>query len=82
MFDRNLGTNFEKLLARWIAACDQPFSAVEDPKFRKLLQYVHQQSLGILKIPNCKSVWEQIVEMRQDMIDGFEVMFEIGFSHI
>ncbi|KAF5372594.1 hypothetical protein D9758_005206 [Tetrapyrgos nigripes] len=32
---------FEELLAKWMAACDQLFTAVKDPEFQELLQYTH-----------------------------------------
>jgi hypothetical protein len=31
--------HFEDLLAKWIAACDQPFTIVSEPEFRALLEY-------------------------------------------
>ncbi|KAJ6539852.1 hypothetical protein DFH09DRAFT_861793, partial [Mycena vulgaris] len=37
-------SHFEDLLAKWIAATDQPFSVVEEPEFKALLQYVHHHS--------------------------------------
>ncbi|KIK60257.1 hypothetical protein GYMLUDRAFT_244683 [Collybiopsis luxurians FD-317 M1] len=36
--------HFEELLAKWVAACDQPFTAVADPEFQNLLGYVHLHS--------------------------------------
>ncbi|KAJ7143233.1 hypothetical protein C8R46DRAFT_1046247 [Mycena filopes] len=32
-------SHFEELLAKWIAATDQPFSVVEEPEFKTLLRY-------------------------------------------
>ncbi|KAJ6559622.1 hypothetical protein B0H19DRAFT_905208, partial [Mycena capillaripes] len=32
---------FESLLTEWIVATDQPFDTVEQPEFRRLLQYTH-----------------------------------------
>ncbi|KAJ7488756.1 hypothetical protein B0H11DRAFT_1912906 [Mycena galericulata] len=37
--------HFEDLLAKWVAACDQPFSAVDALEFRELLQYTHHPAL-------------------------------------
>ncbi|KAJ7932220.1 hypothetical protein B0H13DRAFT_1520766, partial [Mycena leptocephala] len=42
--------HFEELLAKWVAACDQPFSAVDDVEFRELLQYTHHPARKPLKI--------------------------------
>jgi hypothetical protein len=68
------------LVANWVAACDQPFSAVEEPEFQELLDYVHRHSNGKLKIPNRQSVRERIVEMEKEMVDGFRAMFEVHYS--
>jgi hypothetical protein len=32
---------FEQLLTEWMVACDQPFEEVEQPEFRRLLEYTH-----------------------------------------
>ncbi|KAJ7712733.1 hypothetical protein B0H16DRAFT_554505 [Mycena metata] len=34
--------HFEDLVARWVAVCDQPFTAVNAPEFREMLQYAHR----------------------------------------
>ncbi|CAA7267605.1 unnamed protein product [Cyclocybe aegerita] len=68
--------HFETLVAKWVAACDQPFSAVEDEEFHEMLQYIHRQSHGKLKIPSQKGVHERILEMETEMVDGFQAMFK------
>ncbi|KAF7358474.1 Transposase-like protein [Mycena venus] len=46
---------FEDLVAKWVAACDQPFSAVEEPEFRAMLEYAYYHNVsGKLKVPNKK----------------------------
>lgn len=30
---------FERLLAEWVAACDQPFEEVEKPEFIAMMEY-------------------------------------------
>ncbi|KAJ7200870.1 hypothetical protein GGX14DRAFT_320845, partial [Mycena pura] len=44
-------TTFQRLLIEWLIVCDQPFSEVERPEFKALLQYVHFRSVD-LKIPS------------------------------
>lgn len=66
-------------MAKWVAACDQPFSVVEEPEFRELLEYAHRNSHGNLKIPTRKGVCERIMEMKQEMVDGFREMFKVSF---
>ncbi|KAJ3517257.1 hypothetical protein NLJ89_g623 [Agrocybe chaxingu] len=89
MFEQQLARNqepwdqahFEALVAKWVAACDQPFSAVEDEEFCEMLQYVHHQSHGKLKIPSQKGVRERILEMETEMVDGFQAMFKENTSN-
>ncbi|KIL63847.1 hypothetical protein M378DRAFT_50048, partial [Amanita muscaria Koide BX008] len=48
--------DFEKLLAEWIVACDQPFDEVDKRPFRKLLEYAHRPSAKPLHIPHRSKV--------------------------
>ncbi|KAF5319077.1 hypothetical protein D9758_018663 [Tetrapyrgos nigripes] len=59
---------FEDLLARWCAACNQPFTSVEDPEFRALLQYTRHPGRDDLKIPSAKSVRYRIMKMNDDIV--------------
>jgi hypothetical protein len=46
----------EQLLAKWIAVTDQPFSVVEEPGFKTLLNYVHHHSARILALPSAETI--------------------------
>ncbi|KAJ8089159.1 hypothetical protein PM082_014407 [Marasmius tenuissimus] len=49
--------HFEDLLAKWIAACDQPFTTVTDVEFWDLLQYTHHPAGKTLHIPGEQAIW-------------------------
>lgn len=70
-------SHFEQLLAKWIAATDQPFSVVEDPEFKALLNYVHHHSARILKLPSADTIQRRIMDMGGDvekkLIEAFAV---------
>ncbi|CAA7268097.1 unnamed protein product [Cyclocybe aegerita] len=46
-----------------------------------MLQYIHRQSHGKLKIPSQKGVHERILEMETEMVDGFQAMFKENTSN-
>ncbi|KAJ7890218.1 hypothetical protein B0H13DRAFT_1887692 [Mycena leptocephala] len=52
--------HFEDLVAKWVAACDQPFTAVVTDEFREMLEYTHHHSLKPLNIPSDESVKNRI----------------------
>ncbi|KAJ7431702.1 hypothetical protein B0H11DRAFT_2238770 [Mycena galericulata] len=58
--------HFEELLAKWIAATDQPFSIVEEPEFKALLNYVHHHSARILALPSADTIKRRIMAMGVD----------------
>jgi hypothetical protein len=72
---------FEELLAKWVAACDQPFSAVEEPEFRDLLGYVHIHSGRVLRIPNPVTVQRRVLEMGVDVEQKLKDIFAVGLCH-
>jgi len=69
---------FEDTLARWIVACDQPFTTVKDPEFCELLQYVHQPGKEILRIPDDKSIRRRIMKMGEDMQAKLKAQFAVS----
>lgn len=69
--------HFEDLLAKWVAACDQPFAAVDAPEFRELLQYTHLPARRKLKIPHAQSVKLRIDKMSEEMVEGLTEMFKV-----
>ncbi|KAJ7469791.1 hypothetical protein B0H11DRAFT_2196741 [Mycena galericulata] len=60
-------SHFEELLAKWIAATDQPFSVVEEPEFKTLLNYVHHHSARILALPSADTIRRRIMEMGENV---------------
>ncbi|KAE9406400.1 hypothetical protein BT96DRAFT_934154 [Gymnopus androsaceus JB14] len=62
---------FENKLACWMAACDQLFTAVTDPEFQELLQYVHQPG----KENDDKAIRRRIMKMGDNMIDKLKELF-------
>ncbi|KAJ7314174.1 hypothetical protein DFH08DRAFT_716955, partial [Mycena albidolilacea] len=69
---------FEDLLAKWVAACDQPFSVVDGVEFRELLKYAHHPAPTELKIPSSRSIKNRIGAMEEEMIAGLTRLFEVG----
>lgn len=63
---------FERLLAEWTVACDQPFEEVDRPEFRKLLEYTHHRPS--LHIPHRKSIRTRIMKMGEDTMEGVKKM--------
>lgn len=74
--------HFEELLAKWVAACDQPFMAVTRDEFRELLQYTHHHSPMPLKIPSGDSVKLRIEKMNKEMVEGLKKIFKVRISEI
>lgn len=60
---------FEKLLAEWIIACDQPFEEVDRAELRDLLSYAHHHSPDELHIPHRNAIQRQIMKMGEDGIE-------------
>ena len=60
-----------------MAACDQPFTAVTDPEFQELLQYVHQPGKENLRIPDNKAIRRRIMKMGDNMIDKLKELFAV-----
>jgi hypothetical protein len=69
---------FEKLLTRWIVACDQPFDEVEKPEFCCLLEYTHlRQSLHI---PHRSAIRTCIMKMGEETLEGVKKMIASLFG--
>lgn len=68
--------HFEHLLAKWVAACDQPFSAVDDQEFRELLKYTHHPAKKTLKIPHAQSIRTRIDKMGEEMVAALAEIFK------
>ncbi|KAL0945053.1 hypothetical protein HGRIS_012008 [Hohenbuehelia grisea] len=58
---------FEKILAEWMVACDQPFEEVERREFKRLLQYTHRGSKP-LHIPGRTTMKTRILQLGKDTI--------------
>jgi hypothetical protein len=71
---------FEKLLAEWMVACDQPFEEVDRPEFRRLLEYTHLRPS--LTIPHRNTMKSRIMKMGEDTIEGMKQMISVRSRHI
>jgi hypothetical protein len=60
-----------------VAACDQLFTAVNEPEFREMLQYAHRKPLVI---PHNYSVKERIVKMGKAMQLELATIFKVRIS--
>jgi hypothetical protein len=68
--------HLEHLLAKWVATCDQPFSAVDDEEFRELLKYTHHPAKNPLKIPHAQAIRTRIDKMGEEMIAALAEIFK------
>jgi hypothetical protein len=66
--------HFEDLVAKWVAVCDQPFTAVNAPECREMLQYAHRK---LLHIPHDQSVKVRIQTMLTDLEDALKQIFAV-----
>jgi hypothetical protein len=61
---------FERLLAEWMVVCDQLFDKVDEPAFRRLLEYTHfRSSRNILHRHIMK---RRTMKMGEDTIEGIK----------
>jgi hypothetical protein len=64
-------------VAKWVAACDQPFIAVMREEFCEMLEYAHHHSPNTLKIPSPDSVKGKIVKMSDEMVKELKTIFKV-----
>ena len=57
-------------------ACDQPFEEVEQPEFRRLLEYTHFQPS--LHIPSQFTMNRRIMKMGEDTLMGVKQLIVVG----
>ncbi|KAF5376117.1 hypothetical protein D9615_007777 [Tricholomella constricta] len=67
--------HFEKLLAEWIVACDQPFDEVEKPEFINMMKYTHRSATS-LKLPGRNVIKRRIMKMGEETVEGIQQMFK------
>ena len=56
-------------------ACDQPFEEVDQPEFRRLLQYTHLRLS--LEIPHRQSMKRLVMKMGEDTIEDVKQMIVV-----
>lgn len=78
-FDQGM---FERLLAEWMAACDQPFTEVDRPELRKLLQYTFYHGGGSKEfhIPNHTTMNTKIMKFGKQALDSIISMFAVSYG--
>ena len=73
---------FEGLVAKWVAACDQPFTAVATDEFCEMLQYVHHHAGKPLEIPSPDSVKTTITKLSTEMVEGLKKIFKVWYLRL
>jgi len=68
---------FEQLLVKWLVACDQPFTEVEQEEFIELLQYVHHSG-GQLHIPKSDAIRQKVIKLGDQTIGEIHDMFTVS----
>ncbi|KAJ8456982.1 hypothetical protein ONZ45_g18499 [Pleurotus djamor] len=68
---------FDKLLTEWIVSCDQPFTEVDRPEFRALIDYVYQTGdhKEDLQIPSHTTVRTKIMDNGEKSMKAMVEMF-------
>ena len=59
-----------------MVVCDQPFDKVDDPTFRRLLEYTHFHSS--LNNPHHHSMKRRIMKMGEDTVQGIKKMIQVS----
>ncbi|GBE83702.1 hypothetical protein SCP_0507580 [Sparassis crispa] len=62
---------YERIVAEWVAACDQPFSEVEKPEFKRMMQYSSHPSVTI---PSTNTIKSKIMDIDDDVISDIKTM--------
>ncbi|HEV7737246.1 MAG TPA: hypothetical protein VGO47_07755 [Chlamydiales bacterium] len=70
---------FERLLLRWIVACDQPFDEVEKPEFRALIRYVH--GTLTLHIPSATAVKRHVMTTGEQMQEELKAFIQVHLCY-
>jgi hypothetical protein len=58
-----------------MVACDQPFEEVEQPEFRRLLEYTHLRPS--LHIPSRFTMNRRIMKMGEDTVTGVKQLIAV-----
>lgn len=59
-----------------MAACDQPFDAVEKPELVNLLQYTHYRPAG-LNIPSAATIRKRILDMSDEYVKELKEKIQV-----
>ena len=71
---------FERLLAEWVAACDQPFEEVEKPEFIAMMEY--GQDPTKFSLPKREGVRRRVMKLGEEMIEKTKAMFAVSLFFI
>ena len=66
-----------RLVSEWVAACDQPFDAVEQPEFKRLIEYTTRCNTTI-KIPSSSTVKDSIMTMGDETVEDLKTLITVG----
>ncbi|KAJ8495678.1 hypothetical protein ONZ45_g12768 [Pleurotus djamor] len=73
---------FDKLLTEWMVSCDQPFTEVDRPEFRSLIDYLYQTGnhKDDLRIPSHTTVRTKIMDNGEKSMEAMVEMFSVSLS--
>ena len=67
---------FERLIAEWLVIADHPFTEIEQPTLRQLLQYVHGSE--ILNIPSSTTIRRRIMDLSAATIEQTRTIIHVS----
>lgn len=66
------------MVAKWVAACDQAFIAVNKPEFLEMIKYAAlHPAEKIIKIPKDQAVKSRLQAMEKEMVDELKAVFQV-----
>jgi hypothetical protein len=68
---------FERLIAEWVAACDQPFDEVEKVEYRRMMQYAARGCTA--RIPSADTVKRRIQDLGSNAVQDLKMMIAVNY---
>lgn len=73
-FDNEKWTRY---LCEWIAACDQPFDTVEQPEFKRMVDYINHPNPP-LHIPSATTVKNRVMDMGDETVNEIKSLINVS----
>ena len=67
-------SNFDRAVAKWIAACDQPFDAAEKFEFKEMMHAVNPR----VSLPSAEAVKRCVMGMADDTVSELRTMIAVS----